>query len=273
MPKRRAHDAFGHRLAHQELLRALAGFVVVIDQPVVRRLEAIEFLGLAADGERREQHVVAVVGDRRFFLAGVEHFEGIAGLHLALEIDVVGVDADQFVDDRARNLIAHRGLVDALIEPHAGGVVVVGCRRKLSATSVSTFFTSTETYLPVSDSATTASIDASLATITRIGCSRWAPGTGASSTRSFWPSLMPPSRPRGPSTLVIAPMSSGVAPRSRNMVATLSPFLADDHAFVEGIAAGGLAGGLRQQRDVLRHDARFEAGIRIGACPRRHRRA
>ncbi len=82
------------RFAHQELLRALAGLVVIVDQPVVRRLEAVEFLDFPADGERREQHVVAAVGARRFFFAGVQHFEGVARLHLALEVDVVGVDAD-----------------------------------------------------------------------------------------------------------------------------------------------------------------------------------
>ena len=57
-----AHDAGEHRLADQELLRALAGLVVVVDQAVVRRLEAIEFLRLAADGEGGKQHVVAAVG-------------------------------------------------------------------------------------------------------------------------------------------------------------------------------------------------------------------
>ena len=46
------------RLAHQELLRALAGLVVVVDDAVVGRQIAIELLGLAADGQRREQHVV-----------------------------------------------------------------------------------------------------------------------------------------------------------------------------------------------------------------------
>ena len=46
------------RLAHQELLRALAGLVVVVDDAVVGGLEAIEPLGLAADRQRREQHVV-----------------------------------------------------------------------------------------------------------------------------------------------------------------------------------------------------------------------
>ena len=40
-------------------------------------------------------------------------------------------------------------------------------------------------------------------------------------------------------------------------------FLGHDHPFVEGIAAGRLIGGLRQQRDVLRYDARFETGIGV----------
>ena len=121
-----AHDAVRQRLADQELLRALAGLVVIVDDVVVGGLEAIEFLGLAADRERREQHVVAWSRRRRrLFLAGIQHLEGIAGLHLALEIDVVGIDADHVVDHRARNLVAQRGLVDALVEPHAGAVVLL----------------------------------------------------------------------------------------------------------------------------------------------------
>ncbi len=110
------------RLAHQELLRALAVVVVVVDQAVVRGLEAVELLGLAADGQRREQHFVAALGARRrLFVAGIEHFEVVAGLHLALEIDVEGIHADQFVDQRARDVVAQRGFVDALVERHAGG--------------------------------------------------------------------------------------------------------------------------------------------------------
>ena len=83
-----AHHAFSDRLAHQELLRALAGFVVVVDDAVVRGLETIELLGLAAERECSKQHVAAVVGFLPFFLAGKEHLERIARLHLALEIDV-----------------------------------------------------------------------------------------------------------------------------------------------------------------------------------------
>src|SRR5262249_15323606 len=36
-----------------------------------------------------------------------------------------GIDADQIVDDRARHLVAQRGLVDALVEADGVGVVVV----------------------------------------------------------------------------------------------------------------------------------------------------
>ena len=56
-----AHDAGKHGLADQELLRALARLVVIVDQPVVRRLEAVKFLHFAADGQRGEQYVVATV--------------------------------------------------------------------------------------------------------------------------------------------------------------------------------------------------------------------
>ena len=45
----RAHDGVTDGLADQELLRALAGLVIVIDDAVVRRPEAVIFLGFAAD--------------------------------------------------------------------------------------------------------------------------------------------------------------------------------------------------------------------------------
>src|SRR5262245_58453657 len=120
-----AHDAGEHRLADQEFLRALASLVIIVDQPVIRWLEAIEFLRFAAHRQRGEQYVVAAVGGRCLFFAGIEHFKGIAGLHLALEVDVVGVDADQVFNDRARDAVAKGGLVDALIEANAGRVVLV----------------------------------------------------------------------------------------------------------------------------------------------------
>ena len=128
----RSHDGVVDGLAHQELLRALAGLVVVIDDGVVGGLEAVVFLGLAADRERGEQHLGLFGDGGAFVFAGIEHVEGVAGLHLALEVDVVGIDADHVLDDGRRHLVAQRGLVDALIEPHAGPVVIVvvaGCRR------------------------------------------------------------------------------------------------------------------------------------------------
>ena len=120
-----AHDRVVDGLAHQELLRALAGLVIVVDDAVVGGLEAVVFLGFAADGERGIQHL-ALFGDvGAFVLAGIEHVEGVARLHLALEVDVVGVDADHVVDDRHRHLVAQRGLVDALVEPDAAAVVII----------------------------------------------------------------------------------------------------------------------------------------------------
>src|SRR5256885_1696374 len=47
--KARAHDRIVDRLAHQELLRALPGLVVVIDHGVVGGLETVILLGFAAD--------------------------------------------------------------------------------------------------------------------------------------------------------------------------------------------------------------------------------
>ena len=50
-----ADDAGGHRLAHQELLRALAFVVIVVDDAVVGGAEAVEALGDAAERERGEE--------------------------------------------------------------------------------------------------------------------------------------------------------------------------------------------------------------------------
>ena len=163
-----AHDRVVDGLADQELLRALAALVVVVDDGIVRGLEAVVFLGLAADGQRGEQHVVLLGDGGALVVAGEEHLERIAGLHLALEVDVVGVDLDHVVDDRGRHLVAHRGLINALIEPHAGAVVIIIVVAGV-AVSATVFMlcTSTATYLPRSDSAATASMVESFATITR----------------------------------------------------------------------------------------------------------
>src|SRR5262249_12566860 len=47
----RGHDALGERLAGQELLRAPAGLVVVVDDAVVGRLIAIKLAGFAGGRE------------------------------------------------------------------------------------------------------------------------------------------------------------------------------------------------------------------------------
>src|SRR6266516_4878318 len=121
----RAHDRVVDRLADQELLRALAGLVVIVDHGVVGGLETVVFLGLAADREGGEQHLALFGIGGAFVFAGKEHVEGVAGLHLALEIDVVGVDANHVFDDSWRHLVAQRGLIDALIKPHPGPVVII----------------------------------------------------------------------------------------------------------------------------------------------------
>src|SRR6516162_11418014 len=119
------HDGVIDGFADQEFLRALAALVIVVDDGVVGGLEAIVLLGFAADGERGEQHLVLLVGGYPLILAGIEYVKGIAGLDLALEIHVIGVDADHVVDDRHRHLVAQRRLVDALVEAHASAVVVI----------------------------------------------------------------------------------------------------------------------------------------------------
>src|SRR5581483_5665995 len=101
------------RFAHQEFLRALSGLVVVVVLAVVGGAEVIVVLGLAADRQRRKAHFVGAVAIGVF---GVEHIERVAGLHLALEVHVVGVDADHLVDHRLWNVVAQRRLVQALIE-------------------------------------------------------------------------------------------------------------------------------------------------------------
>ena len=120
-----AHDGVADGFADQEFLRALAGLVVVVDRRVVGGLEPVVFLGLSADGEGCEQYLGLLGDGGAFVFAGEEHVERIAGLYLALEVDVVGVDPDHVLDHGGRDLVAQRRLVDALIEPHAAAVVVI----------------------------------------------------------------------------------------------------------------------------------------------------
>ena len=58
-------------------------------------------------------------------------------------------------------------------------------------------------------------------------------------------------------------MSSGEAPRSRRIEAADSPFFTATARSFQAFGRVGLAGALRQQRDVLRNDARLEARIGV----------
>ena len=122
------HQADGDRLAHQKFLRALSGLVIVIVGAVVGGLEVVVLLGVAADRERGVTHLVLVLD---VLVVGIEHLERVARLHLALEVDVVGIDADQLLDHRFRHVVAQRRLVEALVEPDALAVVLAACRRSL----------------------------------------------------------------------------------------------------------------------------------------------
>src|SRR5680860_1601522 len=106
------------RIAHQELLGAVAVLVIVVDR-IVRSAEAIEFAVLAADGHGG----VKQLAHSAVAHAGVveEHFEGVAGAGLLLEVDVVGVDAQQLENDVGGELLVEGGLVEALIEVGAVG--------------------------------------------------------------------------------------------------------------------------------------------------------
>src|SRR5712692_2952490 len=115
-----AENATRHRLAHQKLFRALAGFVIKIDNTVVAGLETVVTPLLAAGYQRSVEHVVAVT-----LVIGIEHVERISRAHLALQIDVEGEIANHVVYHPLGDLVLERGLVNALIEPHALAVIVL----------------------------------------------------------------------------------------------------------------------------------------------------
>ncbi len=184
----------------------------------------IIFLRLAADGERGVAHLVLAVA---VLIVGIEHVEGIARLHFALEVDIVGVDADQFLDHGIRHVVAQRGLVEALIEPHAGAVVLLVFAVSRGHLGVDIADIDGNIFAGVGQRRCREGAIAgqSPAMMTRSGC-MWPMPAAAMSTRSFWPSLRPPSRAGGPSTARIALISSGWAPSSRKIEPTVSPFFA-----------------------------------------------
>ena len=120
--ERRGDFAGDDRLADQELARRSAVVVVIVDEAVVERQEAIILERLIAHRHRREQQLRMRVD---FVRLGDEGRERIAGLDRALEVDVVGEGANQFVDDGVGQALLERGLVDALVEAHAAVVLLL----------------------------------------------------------------------------------------------------------------------------------------------------
>ncbi len=260
-PKPGRHDAVGERLAHQELLRALAGLVVVVDDVVVGRLVAVELPRLAAGRQRREQDVALAVVAGVLVLAGIQDLERIAGLHLALEVDVVGVDADEVVDHRPRHLVAQarsRRCSDRAARP---------CRRppRRRRTSTPRCWRCARRRRRICPCPTTPPSP-------RRWC-RWrrrrGPAAAAWRRRPARAERAACSRPSGccpcraPNAAVIAlHLVRGGAELAQDRGDGIA-LLEHDGAFVPGIAAGRLRGGLGQQGDVFRHDARLETGIGI----------
>ena len=165
-----------------------------------------------------------------FVFAGVEHVEGVAGLHLALEVDVVGIDPDHVLDDAGRHLVAQRGLVDALVEPDAAAVIIIVVVVVLAVgglgDGIHALHVDGDIFADVGQrghgfDGGVVGDDHAVGLQPR----RRGRAAGAIRMRSFWPSFRPPSRPRAPSVAAIALASSGVAPWSRRIEVTVSPFL------------------------------------------------
>ena len=196
----------------------------------------------------------------------IEHVEGVAGLHLALEVDVVGIDADHVLDDRRRHLVAQRGLIDALVEPHPGAVVIVivaGVGR-------------------LGDVVHALHIDGDIfAEIGQRGYGFDGGIVGDDHPVGLQPRAWFRADRAHQDAQLLAFLQSAVAAagaerrgdgfrlfRRRALVAQDRDdgvaLLDDMNAFAGRIAAGDLVLGLRQQRDVFRHHPGFKPGIGIG---------
>ena len=94
----------------------VAVLVIIVDGAVVGGAEAIEALGDPVEGQRGEQDFrvggVAVAGVGQ----GLEDLHRIAGRDARLEIDVIGENADELVDERFRDLLLEGGLVDGVVD-------------------------------------------------------------------------------------------------------------------------------------------------------------
>ena len=171
----------------------------------------------------------------------------------------------------ARHLVAQRGFVDALVEPHAVAVVLLVAR---SAAATSVFGAAHVDRRRICRGRRARRPPRRWCRWRRrrgpaaAACRRSAAPAGRAA--SGLPSV-PPSRPRAPSAvgdrLDVVRRRAEVAQDRGDGVALLER----DGPLVPGIAAGRLRGGLGQQRDVFRDDARLEAGIEV-AVPSRARR-
>src|SRR5579872_5787441 len=261
----RAHDGVVDRLADQEFLRAFAGLVIVIDHRVVRGLEAVIFLGFAADRERSKKNFGFVAVGAAVVFAGEEDVERIARLHLALEVDVVGIDPDHVLDHVLRHLVAQRGLVNALIEANPASVIVVIVAIVVGGVGggVQARYIDGDVFAEIGqrryrfDRGIIGDDDA-------VGLKPLA-GTGR----------------RHQDTKLLAFLQAAVAAagaeRDGNRFGFLRrcALLAQDrddaiallhgmNAFAGRVAAGDLVLGLRQQRDIFGHHAGFKTGIGVG---------
>ena len=97
------------------------------------------------------------------------------GLHLALEIDVVRIKPDQVFDHRAGQVVAQRRLVDALVEPDAGAVILLVVARRPPTSVLRHCGRRPATYLPSRRARPPLRAELSLATMTRIGCTACRP--------------------------------------------------------------------------------------------------
>ena len=204
-----------------------------------------------------------------FVLAGEEHVEGVAGLHLALEVDVVGIDADHVLDHGGRHLVAQRGLVDALVEPDAAAVIIIVIVVVLAGSGLG-------------DGIHALHVDGDVFADVR-QCGHGFDGGVVGDDHAIGLQAGGGAEPRGRHqdadllAFLQAAVAAAGAEGQRNRPGFVGrralvaqdrgdavALLHDVNAFAGRVAAGDLVLGLRQQRDVFRHHAGFKAGIGIG---------
>ena len=245
----------GDGLAHQELLRALSGLVVVVDDAVVGGLEAIVFLDLAAGGQRGEHHVGSRRPGRR-----------------ARRRNRPAAPCAGNPRRRSRCGSALRspasGCCCAARSRRCSGRAACPCRhprrrRWLRRPACSCWRRRPRRICPCRRARppprsrcrpSRSRGSAAAASRRRVAATRM---------RSFWPSFRPSLRPRGPERRRdrrdLVGRGADLLEDRGDVVALLD----GDRALVPAVAAGGLGAGLGQQRDVLGHDAGLEAGVGI----------